>query len=478
MIIPFVAGLVLPAPATPAALYHAQGEMAGEVTANSVILQSRLTRAAALEEGDLPGAAGVACFEWSEQADFQGARRTPWMKAVEEKDFIVRTRLTGLQPGTRHYYRLVFGHSENETETGPVRSFKTHPGPAAEDEVSFVVVTGMNYDPFMTGKVNGSAKPSATAEDKRLGYPAVEVMRRLKPDFFVGTGDNVYYDRPAKPAARTLAELRRKWHEQLRLPRLVAFFGETSTYWEKDDHDFRYDDADLTGEKEPLPELGIRVFLEQMPVADPAQDKPLTYRTHRVSRHLQIWLTEGRDYRSPNQEPDGPQKSLWGREQREWLQRTLKESDATWRILISPTPTVGPDDARKADNHVNPKGFRHEGEAFHTWLKENRMTNFAVICGDRHWQYHSIHPLGTEEFSCGALCDENARLGQKPGAPNSTDPEARIRQPYTQAEASGGFLRVVVRPGPKPGASEIRFEFYDDTGALLYSHRKSSGGAA
>ena len=30
--------------------------------------------------------------------------------------------------------------------------------------------------------------------DKHLGYPALVSILKVKPDFFVGTGDNVYYD--------------------------------------------------------------------------------------------------------------------------------------------------------------------------------------------------------------------------------------------------------------------------------------------
>lgn len=464
--------LALPAHNLLAALYHAQGEMAGEVTASGVILQSRLTASDGPRDGDVPGASGMACFEYAETADFVGALKTGWLKAEAEKDFIVRTRVGGLKAGARYFYRLVYGPTESETRTGPVRSFKTLPGEKSDAEVSFVVVTGMNYSPFMSSRSNGGAKATATPEDKRLGYPAMEVMRKLKPDFFVGTGDNVYYDNPAKPAARTLPELRRKWHEQFVLPRLVAFFGETAAYWEKDDHDFRYNDCDLASEKEPLPDLGIRTFLEQVPLADPDDAKPLSYRTHRVNRHLQLWFTEGRDYRSPNKEPDGPDKTLWGRDQREWLKRTLLASDVTWRVLISPTPMVGPDDAYKSDNHVNPKGFRQEGEAFFQWLKENRVANLFVICGDRHWQYHSIHPSGYEEFSCGALCDENSRLGRAPGNKASTDPDALIKQPYTQSEPSGGFLRVVVKPAPDRGGATLACEYYDDTGKVQYTHTK------
>ncbi len=88
------------------------------------------------------------------------------------------------------------------------------------------------------------------------------------------------------------------------------------------------------------------------------------------------------------------------------------KSDATFRLLISPTPLVGPDDAYKIDNHVNHNGFRHEGRAFFQWVVDNKLheNGFFTVCGDRHWQYHSADPLGVEEFSCGALCDENFRV--------------------------------------------------------------------
>ena len=70
----------------------------------------------------------------------------------------------------------------------------------------------------------------------------------------------------------------------------------------------------------------------------------------------------------------------------------ILESDAKWKILITPTPMVGPDDASKTDNHVNLGGFRHEADAFFDWLRANRIDNFFTFCGDRHWQYHSRHP--------------------------------------------------------------------------------------
>lgn len=118
---------------------------------------------------------------------------------------------------------------------------------------------------------------------------------------------------------------------------MIDFFQYIPTYWSKDDHDFRYNDSDNETDRQPLPDTGISLFHEQLPNAAQGPDSPKTYRTIRVSRDLQIWLTEGRDYRSPNKAPDGPDKTMWGKQQREWLKSTLKSSDAKWKLVITPT---------------------------------------------------------------------------------------------------------------------------------------------
>jgi len=447
---------------TAAPLFHAQGELAGEPTQTSIILQSRLTATDGLKDGDVPGAPGFAYFELSLTADFREAVRTEWLEATEERDFIVKTKVTGLQPGTKYFYRLVFGEARESARPGPVRSFKTLPAPDAEAPVKFVIGNCMNYAFFQSGP-KGTGEGAAPAADRKLGYPSMEAIRKLQPDFFIGAGDNVYYDHPKAASATTQAAMRRKWHEQFVQPRLVALFGEVPAYWMKDDHDSRYNDADPTGKPAPSHALGISTFLEQLPVVDPAEKKPVTYRTYRVNKWLQIWMLEGRDYRSANSLPDGPQKTIWGRDQKAWLMQTLRNSTATFKLVISPTPLVGPDDATKRDNHTNIGGFRAEGDAFFAWLKERGLKNVFILCGDRHWQYHSIHPTGVEEFSCGALHDENSRLGPKPGDPKSTDPKGLIKQLYSQKEKSGGFLQVAVTP-----ERTAAFSFYDDRGALLY----------
>ncbi|MBC7223556.1 MAG: alkaline phosphatase D family protein [Anaerolineae bacterium] len=479
--------------AVPASRAPYQGEMAGEVTQDSVVLQARLSEPRWLPWGDVRGRPGVAAFALSTTPDFRQAFRTRWMVATPEHDYIVKTRVTGLEPGTRYYYRLLSGPSVEQVEAGPTGTFRTLDAPGTSREVKLAIVTGMNRFAFWATVLRDGA-----LRQRFLGFPALETIVAHGVDFFLATGDSVYYDSPAFNRAKTREAMRAKWHAQFATPRFQALFLRVPTYWQKDDHDYRYDDADPHGPYEPSAALGAEVFLEQVPLADPRDPAPRTYRTYRINDLLQIWLMEGRDFRDPNTKPPGPDKSLWGAEQKAWLERTLLESDAVFKVLISPTPMVGVDDLYKGvqggvlapffggkplgqgddphrrDSHTTPYGFRDEAEAFFAWLVTNGFLekNFYIVCGDRHWQYHAVHPTGVEEFSVGALVDGNARRGRRAGDPESTDPEGRVRQPYLQEEPSGGFLELTVRPPEADRPAVAEFAFYDEHGTLLYRVEK------
>ena len=466
----FASGCVNNLSAEPAnSIILGQGQIAGEVTQTSVIVQSRLTTAMNETSEYAEGVEGTGCFEISTSPEFVNSFRTHWLKAEKQNDYIIRAQVAGLQPGTKYFWRVLYGENKDKAGFGRVCRFRTLGGKDEHRKVSLAVVTGMNYARFHLGK------DSYKGEDKKLGYPALETILKMKPDFFVGTGDNVYYDHPqGKLAAKSRSQIRKKYHEQFCQQRYIELFAEVPTYWEKDDHDYRYNDCDNTGKTKPSAALGWEIFREQLPVTDPTDETAVTYRTHRINQDLQIWLVEGRDYRSANSMTDGPGKTIWGKEQKHWLKETLSASDATFKILISPTPMIGPDDGYKKDNHTNIGGFRYERDEFFRWLKDNSFDKkgFYIVCGDRHWQYHSIDISGFEEFSCGALVDANSRIGRKPGDPKSTDPEDTIKQPYCMQKASGGFLLITVEPGENGGCPKAHFDFYNENGMELYSHTK------
>jgi alkaline phosphatase D len=187
-------------------------------------------------------------------------------------------------------------------------------------------------------------------------------------------------------------------------------------------------------------EQGLEVFRQEMPIKDK------TYRTFRWGKDLQIWLVEGRDYRSPNTQRDGPNKTIWGKEQMEWFKQTVEASDATFKILISPTPVIGPDRSQKKDNHSN-KGFYHEGEIIRKFIAS--QPNMYVICGDRHWQYVSEHQdYGIVEFSIGANSDDHA------GGWKQED----VRPEHLYLNVVGGTMTVTIDPKGKGSISVVHYD--------------------
>jgi alkaline phosphatase D len=156
--------------------------------------------------------------------------------------------------------------------------------------------------------------------------------------------------------------------------------------------------------------------------------------------------------------PDGPEKTIWGEKQKEWFKKSVQASDATFRVLISPTPLVGPDRSNKDDNHAN-QGFTHEGDELRRFIAAQK--NMVVCCGDRHWQYLSVDPkTGLREYSSGPASDKHAG-GWKQG---NVIPEY-----HKYLNVVGGFLcGTVERTGDKP---TLTFRWYGVSGKVNHEDR-------
>ena len=185
----------------------------------------------------------------------------------------------------------------------------------------------------------------------------------------------------------------------------------------------------------------------------PLRDVP--YRTVRWGRDLQVWLLEGREYCDANDAPDGEGKSILGQRQRAWLAETLGGSNATFKIVISATPVVGPDREQKTDNHAN-AAFATEGR----WLRDLLARHGAyVVNGDRHWQYVSRDDAtGLVEFGCGPVSDAHVQ-----GWDEGERPEHRY------LNLVGGFLSVDVER--VDGTPAVTFTHHDVAGVPLHTER-------
>lgn len=442
--------------------HQATGTRAGEITDQGAVVWTRLTAAATRNvdgklipgraenykpghlpevtvpveqlEGACPGMPGRVRLRYGTTPDLGDAVTTEWMEVDAEGDFIHQFALSGLNAATTYHYECDTRGVDGEPHAPFRGEFQTAPTSNTPTNLTFCVMTCQGY-------------PDRGHPDGHSIYPS---MLALKPSFACLTGDLVYYDNDM-PRATSPELARYHWQRMFSLPRILDFNRHVGTFWLKDDHDTLNNDS-WPGERMGSFTFaeGQRIFRQQAPM-----NGGPTCRTFRWGRDLQVWFTEGRDFRSPNNMPDGPEKTIWGREQKEWFKRTVSESDATWKVLVSPTPLVGPDRGGKNDNHAN-SGFRHEGDEIRAWLKANVPDNFFVICGDRHWQYHSVHPeTGLHEFSVGAASDEHA--GGSPGR----DPAWHLFH-----LVKGGFLSTTLsRDGDK---SRIRFRHHDVNSKVVY----------
>jgi alkaline phosphatase D len=440
-------------------VYMADGIKIGEVRQDSAMVWTRLTRnpqrnadgLAFTEErtvvpaghslddmeGSVPGIAGEVRVAYWPRGAMEKRRETAWQAVDPKADFTRQFALSGLQAGTE-YEVDVQGRpgSAGEPSCRVAGGFRTPPESGVAAKVAFVAVTCQEYP---------------RRDDPQNGHKIYSLMSKMGPDFFVHTGDVEYYDKPY-PFAKTVGLARFKWNRIFAMPFQREFHQHVSSYFMKDDHDCLKNDCwpgqtygALTWEQ------GLAIFREQVPMG---RD---TYRTFRWGRDLQIWLVEGRDFRSPNTQPDGPGKTIWGAKQKQWFYDTVRQSDATFRVLLSSTPLVGPDREKKNDNYAN-QGFAYEGGEIRKFIGEQK--NMFVICGDRHWQYASVDPAtGVREFSTGPSSDQHAE-----GFSES------LRQPmHRYLRIKGGFLAVTVeRTADQP---TITFQQYGVDGKIYHEEK-------
>lgn len=348
-----------------------------------------------------------------------------WKAVDKDRNYTTQWKLDGLHPDTKYIVELEARRAGRKKVTATAEgSFRTPPGRDSERGINFCIVTCHDY-PRRDDPVNG--------------HKIYKSMLQPFPDFLVHTGDIEYYDKP-NPFALTEELMRFKWDRIFALPNQRDFYRQVTTYFMKDDHDVLRDDAYpgmLYGTV--AWERGLEIFdKEQFPSND------LPYKTIRWGKDLQIWIMEGRNFRSLNSDPDGPGKTIWGKEQKEWLFSTLKESDAAFKLVISPAPVLGPDRNSKKDNYSN-SNFRHEGDEIREFLKQ--FDNVFICNGDRHWQYVTNIPGTTLwEFGTGAGSDSHAE-GWKQSDVRPEHRFLRVKGGYLQGSVyrESNVVRIVMR---------------------------------
>lgn len=359
--------------------------------------------------GSCPGAQAEIRLSYFPEKQNKSIKTTDWVKTHSATDYTHQWKLENLSPGLR-YAVVVEARPVGDSQVSAVirGHFQTAPSSKQEVPIKFCLTTCHDF---------------LRRDNAFQGHKIYPSMEQENPDFVIHAGDIEYYDKPL-PWALTKELMRFKWSRIFSLPSNRAFYTNHTSYFLKDDHDTLKNDC-WPGQTygSVTFEQGRDLFNdEQFPTAKER------FTTINWGKDLQIWLLEGRDFRSPNNIDDGPEKSILGSTQKKWLFQTLNRSEAKFKLIISPTPIIGPDRNNKRDNHANIQ-FKHEGNELRKRLADYPGT--IIFCGDRHWQYASEdEETGLWEFGCGPGSEKH-QLGWREGDVHSLHRFLRV---------AGGFL--------------------------------------
>jgi alkaline phosphatase D len=315
-----------------------QGPMLGDTTSDSTIIWMRASDAHRIE------------VEYSLDPTMKGAARSVAVNASADQDYIVRIPLHGLSPATAYSYRVLLDGKPDRYARSP-RVFRTLPTGNAPLRLAF----GSCARRILDGR-----------------QPIFEAIAAAKPDGFFWVGDHVYIDSLAPMAFEYEYQLQRS------VPSAQAMLGSVPQWAIWDDHDYGLNNGDRTS---PVRELGLATFKKYW--ANPAYGLPEAPGVFFRKRMAQVecFFLDGRSYRDPSDQPDGSSKTQLGTAQKAWLKQALRESDATFKLLISGGgwATNGGD---KFDESWG--AYRHERDEIFDFIRDERIAGVVLLSGDVH----------------------------------------------------------------------------------------------
>jgi hypothetical protein len=273
-------------------------------------------------------------------------------------DFTTSASLTGLQALTRYYYRVLVNGVAQQSGTLP--SFTTFPTPGTAQDFSFGVVSDLESV--------GWTDPPA---------PAYAALAADKPAFFLQIGD---FDHRTP---NTLSSM------QLMDRNVTGYYGngggsggQFARYLASqfpfdhvfDDHDSGTNDDNKTSATHPL---ALETYQEYYPTyALAAPDLGIQHTF--TYGDAQFFMLDMRSERDVNTTPDGPDKSILGSVQEQWLEQGMLNSTAKWKFIVS---SVALNQTAGSDGWT----------LFHTsWLNltnfinQNQISGVIAVSGDTH----------------------------------------------------------------------------------------------
>lgn len=361
--------------------------------------------------------------EISDHADFENS--TSWeggnIDAISA--FTSAVEVTGLKPKTEYYYRIWFG--DREVTSIPLASFTTPDLAKTAGKI----------------RVAFSSCVGRLPEDSSAAFG--EMADRANFDLLLMLGDNHYGDTTDLERQRLYYTAHRKitGYRDLGAKRPIY------AIW--DDHDFGPNNSDSTAEGKENSLQAFREYWRNTPRVEEAEDPAIYFKFERAG--VEFFMLDVRWHRSPNRATDGPEKTMLGQKQLEWLKRSLKQSTAKIKLLASGSEwqTKG-----HADSWTS---FEQERRLIWDWLEKEKIPGVIFLSGDRHFSagYH-IRNLWPE-FTAGPL-----------GSPNERNAKAVVTTESFTLRYDGKMW-MILEIDTSPEVASVTYEIWEAGEGLIES---------
>ena len=287
----------------------------------------------------------------SERTDMSGAVYTTKASAnAEENRRVVSFTVDGLNPETRYYYAV---EADGHMDTSRQGSFRTMPQAAATFSFAF-------------------------ASCSRLGSNGAvyDAIRESDPLFFLAIGDWHY----ANIDTNDPALFRDAYQETLTRPAQAALYRSTSIGYVWDDHDYAGNNSDGQSAAREAARLVYRESVPHYPLPAGEGDAAI-YQAFTAGR-VRFILTDTRSERTPSATLDGPEKSMLGTAQKEWLKAELLAAKGRYPLIVwvNPDPWIDPAGTGK-DTWG---GYATERRDIAGFIAENGIEGVLMLSGDAH----------------------------------------------------------------------------------------------
>jgi len=326
----------------------------------------------------------------STSSDFSDAILSKPVLSRSDRDFTAQVQLIGLEPSTRYHYQVLLGPHQNIAK-GSRHSFRTYP--AEQQPATFSIAFG---------GCAGYVPPNERIWD---------TIDHVEPLAFLTLGDNVYIDDPESPD-----QARYLYYQRQSRPEFRRLTGSSPVYSIWDDHDFGMDDS-WGGPRADIPywkPMVWEIFTQNW--ANPAYesgDQPGGWYDFMIG-DVHVIMLDTRYYREDSGRFEGQRKpgaSMLGPNQRAWLKSTLKNSDATFTVLVSSIPwhyDAKGDGFNKVDGWA---GYRQERAQIFSRIDDFKLEGVLLLSSDRHrsdaWLTERTGSYNLYEFASGQFTNQH-----------------------------------------------------------------------